>query len=365
MNRTSIWIVALTLFGAAGVCAAAEGPGIQASADAREAQVLQTECKVLQPGPPLDIAALARRAGGNPAEAKKSYQVTAVPGIVKEGVRWKVLWSVPGDDADGIVPTSDGGILIARNDDSDVVKLTSDGRHSVAYKDTNTGGALSQNKKGDLFIVERGLRAAIWQLAPQRKLLANRYMDGPFDCIGGVLNDLVAPSFGGVYFTQGASPNGGLFYAAPDGTVTHYGTELRTNGIMLSPNEETLYVTNAGTLVAFDVQANGALANQRTLASWPGGGGDGGTVDSQGNIYVTGFAGVRVISPDGKVLGTIPAPLDLISVAFSGKDKRTLFAVGEVRTNKPNLDRGIAGLFDHMEVMSIPMEAKGYEGRPK
>jgi gluconolactonase len=365
MNRHGLAVCALILSGTARVACAAEGAGIQAAADAREAQVLQTECKGLPAPPPLDREALARRAAASPLETSKPYHVAAIHGIVKEGVQWKVLWSVPGDDADGIVPTSDGGILIARNDDSDVVKLMPDGKHSVAYKDTNTGGALSQNKKGELFIVERGLRAAIWQLSPQRRLLADRYMDGPFDCIGGVLNDLAAPSFGGAYFTQGASPTGGLFYAAADGTVTHYGTDLRTNGIMLSPDEKTLYVTNAGTLVAFDVQANGALANQRTLATLPGGGGDGGTVDSKGNIYVTGFAGVRVISPDGTVLGTIPAPLNLISVTLGGKDKKTLFAVGEVRTNKPNLDRGIAGLFDHMEVMSIPMEAQGFKGRAK
>src|ERR1700750_1803975 len=197
MTRNSTGMAALILLAIADVSAASEGPGIQASADAREAQVLQTECKAVKAPPPLDVAALARRVGGNPAEATKPYRVSAIPGIVEDGAKWKVLWSVLGDDADGIVATTDGGILIARNDDSDDIKLMPDGKHSVAYKDTNTGGALSENKKGDLFIVERGLRAAIWQLAPQRKMLANQYMDGPFDCIGGVLNDLAAPAFGG------------------------------------------------------------------------------------------------------------------------------------------------------------------------
>jgi len=31
---------------------------------------------------------------------------------------------------------------------------------------------------------------------------------------------------------------------------------------MLSPDEKTLYVTNAATIVAFDVQSDGAVANQ-------------------------------------------------------------------------------------------------------
>jgi gluconolactonase len=332
-------------------------------ADAREQQVVQSECQAVKPPPPPNFAAFAR--GPKPKQSALPYKVTAIPGIVKAGERWKILWTVPGDDADGIIATPDGGILIARNNDSDVIKLMPNGHHTVVYQDTDTGGALSENKMGQLFVAERGLRASIWELAPQHRVLANRYMGGPFDCIGGVLNDLTAAANGGVYFTMGGPPNGGLFYAAPDGTVTHYGTDLRTNGIVLSPDEKTLYVTNAGSVVAFDVQSNGALSNQRTLAKLPGGGGDGMTVDSNGNLYVTGFAGVRVVSPQGEVLGTIPAPRNLIAVSFSGKDKKTLFAVGEVRTDKPNFSIGIAGLFARMEVMSIPMEAQGYQGRPK
>jgi gluconolactonase len=369
MKPNSLLIAALGLFGTATAFAAAapaEGPGIQAMADAREAQVLQSECNAVKPPPPPDFAALMRgRPGTRPQPNNFKYKVTAIPGIIKAGEHWKVLWTVPGDDADGIIATPDGGILIARNNDSDVVKLMPNGRHMVVYQDTDTGGALSQNKMGQLFIAERGLRASIWELAPQHKVLANRYMGGPLDCIGGVLNDIAAASNGGVYFTMGGPPNGGLFYAAPDGTVTHYGTDLRTNGIVLSPDEKTLYVTNAGSLVAFDVQSNGALTNQRTLAMLPGGGGDGAAVDSQGNIYVTGYHGVRVVSPGGQVLGTIPAPLNLISVTFSGKDKKTLFAVGEVRTNHPNPRIGIAGFFARMEIMSIPVEAQGPADRAK
>lgn len=380
-HRTLTVVLALFAIPAASAVMAAEGPGIQAAADSREAQIVQSECTAIKPPPPPNLAAFAgagARVGArrrpNAQAPSGRYRVTAIPGIIKAGARWKQLWSVPGDDADGIVATPDGGILIARNNDSDVVKLMPDGRHTIVYQDTDTGGALSENKMGQLFVDERGLRASIWELAPEHKVLANRYMDGPLDCIGGVLNDLVAPAFGGAYFTMGAPPNGGLFYAATDGTVTQYGHDLRTNGIALSPDEKTLYVTNAtppgeppvASIVALDVQPNGALTNQRTLvANVPGGGGDGMTIDSNGDLYDTGYAGVRVFSPDGNYLGTIPAPLNLISVAFSGKDKKTLFAVGEVRTNHPNFSIGIAGLFAKMVIMSIPMQAQGYAGRAK
>ena len=99
-----------------------------------------------------------------------------------------------------------------------MLKLDKNGKTSVAYSDTHTGGALSMSKKGDLFINERGLHPRIEQLAPQRKVLADKYKGDPLDCIGGVINDLTADSKGGVYFTMG-----GVFYASPKGVVTKYG----------------------------------------------------------------------------------------------------------------------------------------------
>ncbi len=48
--------------------------------------------------------------------------------------------------------------------------------------------------------------------------------------------------------------------------LTKYGDVRQVNGIILSPDEKTLYATNGGVLVAFDVQADGALTNQREFA---------------------------------------------------------------------------------------------------
>jgi gluconolactonase len=198
-----------------------------------------------------------------------------------------------------------------------------------------------------LFVAERALNAAIAQLEPERRILADRYQGDPLDCIGGVLNDLTADSRGGAYFTMG-----GLFYAAADGAVTRYGEDLATNGVILSPGEETLYVTNGGTIAAFDVAADGSLANQREFVALENGGtGDGLAVDAEGRLYVTGQPGVHVISPDGAYLGLVPTPRGVITAAFSGPDRRTLFAVAN--------NRAVA------RVYSIPMLAEGFAGRAK
>jgi sugar lactone lactonase YvrE len=256
---------------------------------------------------------------------------------------------VDGNNADGIIATNDGGLLIAQNDKSDVVKLDKNGKTSVAYMGTNTGGSLAMNSKGTLFIANRGLNPSIDELAPQRRMLANKYNGDPLDCIGGVLNDVSADNKGGVYFTMG-----GLFYADSKGTITRYGENLTTNGIILSVDEKHLYVTNGTTLAGFDVQKDGALTNQREFAKLEGGGnGDGSTFDTAGRMYVTTNPGVQVIGPDGKYLGLIPTPRGIISVAFSGPDRKMLYAVA--RDNAQNKDW----------IIAIQMIAQGPKGRGK
>lgn len=341
------------LFGAALVTAQAPaGPSLQAAADPRYKSVIDT-CKTPPPAPAArggGPAGGGRGAAPAAAPAAGAATVTALPGVIEAGQKWTKVWETSGNNADGLVGTPDGGLLIAQNDNAQVLKLDRDGKTSVAYKDTNTGGALSFSPKGALFIVQRGIGTAVWQLAPERKMLANRINGDPLECLGGVINDITADSKGGAYFTMG-----GLFYADAKGTVTRYGENLRTNGVLLSRDEKTVFVTNGPSVVAFDVQPNGALTNQREFVAFPGGGGDGITIDSEGRIYVTGGSGLQVAGPDGKYIGLIPTPQGVITAAFSGPDKKTLFAVVSIRKGDAR----------DAEIISIPTIATGYKGRAK
>jgi gluconolactonase len=323
------------------------GPGVQAPQDAKEPEVLKA-CKT---PPPAAGGRGGRGRGGAPAAAgPRDYTVSEIPGVIAAGQQWKEVWAVDGNNADGIIATKDGGLLIAQNDKSDVVKLDRNGQVSVAFTGTNTGGSVAMNSKGALFLVNRGMNEFIEELAPQRKTLANKYNGDPIDCLGGVLNDLTADSKGGVYFTMG-----GLFYADSKGTITRYGENLTTNGIVLATDEKHLFVTNGPALVEFDVQKDGSLTNQREFAKLEGGGfgGDGSTFDAAGRIYVTTNAGVQVIGTDGKNLGLIPTPRGVISVAFSGPDRKTLYAVS--RDNAQNKDW----------IIAIQTIAQGPKGRGK
>jgi len=285
------------------------------------------------------------------ASTPPDYTVTEIPGVIAAGQKWTKVWQVIGNNADGILTDNDGSLLLAQNDNGAIVKLDKDGKISTVYKDLNTSGALSRNTKGALFAVERGLHNTVRQLAPQNRVLANTFNGDPLDCLGGVINDLTADSKGGVYFTFG-----GLFYADPKGVVTRYGENLRTNGVVLSPDEKVVYVTNGNSVAAFDVQADGSLTNQRVFVTLPSGGGDGMTIDAQGRLYITAGPNVHVAAPDGKLLGSIPAPVSLITAAFAGSNKKTLYAVTSLRAPDGT---------QSAEVYSIPMVAQGFKGRAK
>ena len=320
-------------------------PSLQAPQDPREPAVL-AQCK----NPPL------RPPEYGPTQGPRDYKVMEIPGVIAAGQKWKSLWQQMGDNGDGIVGSPDGGLLIAQNDSSDVLKLDEQGKTSVVYTDTNTGGSLSMNSRGALYIVERGFHPSIAELAPNRKTLADFYQGEPLDCVGVVLNDLTADRKGGVYFTMR-----NVFYASPSGQITRYGENLITNGIILSPNEKTLYVTNGTTLAAFDVQPDGSLTNQREFSKLEAGGfGDGSTIDAQGRIYVSTDPGVQVIAPDGKYLGLIPTPRAAISVAFSGPDKKTLYILAQGAKDAQGKEVDNAA-----QVYSISMIAQGFKQRAK
>ncbi|MEP7366900.1 MAG: SMP-30/gluconolactonase/LRE family protein [Acidobacteriota bacterium] len=313
------------------------------------------KCKT--PPKPFSIGAPASSASTVPPPAPTLPKPAAIPGILAAGQSWKVVWSWEGNNADGPIAADNGTILFANNDASNVMKLDpATGLATVVFDKTNTGGAVSRNKKGALFLAVRGVGSGIEQLEPQRKMFANSFHGEPLECVGGAVNDLSADSLGGVYL---AVTGGGLFYVNAKGVMSQYGEGItQANGIILSPDEKILYVTNGAVVVAFDVQSDGALKNQREFGKLRGGqNGDGSAVDSQGRLYVATRASADVFAPNGEFLGSIPGPQGMHGVAFGGKDKKTLFGI---------VFYGAWGTPSaRNEIVALPMLAQGYAGRAK
>ncbi len=329
------------------------GRGLQAWQDPGYA-ALTAGCKV----PPARRAPLgaptAAQLVAPPAPALPETQ--AIPKILAKGAAWKVVWAWEGNNADGPIAGSDGSLIFANNDASNVMQFDpATGLAKVLFSDANTAGAVSRSKNGALFLAVRGLGAGIDQLEPQRRKFASTFQGEPLECAGGTVNDLAADARGGVYVSVSGS---GVFYANSAGVLTKYGDAPAANGIILSPDEKTLYVTNGAVVVAFDVQADGSLINQREFGRLRGGqSGDGSAVDAQGRLYVSTGSSVDVFSSKGKFLGSIPGPRGLHGVAIGGKDKKTLFGIV--------FYGGWGTPSARNQIIAIPILSQGYLGRAK
>ncbi len=135
-------------------------------------------------------------------------------------------------------------------------------------------------------------------------------------------NDLDIDKHGGIYFTDPRYGNRddmaldveAVYYLTTDGTLTQIITDLqRPNGLILSPDEKTLYVADnaAQKLIAYDLSEPGKPTNPRQFSPMGpghGGGCDGMSIDKLGRVYATGNEGVYIFAPNGDEVALLKTP---------------------------------------------------------
>jgi gluconolactonase len=188
-------------------------------------------------------------------------------------------------------------------------------------------------------------------------------------------DDVTVRSDGVIYFTDptfGISGSQGLpaqqqqlsfegvYRLTTDGTLhlEDQGTST-PNGVELSPDEHTLYVsfTSPGTIAKYAVGHDGALSNRSTFATGVSTA-DSMCVDAAGNLYVASLGGIAVFAPSGKPIGTIAMSQVPTNCAFGGPDQRTLFITA--RTSLAGTPTaGNASLY---QITGMPIP--GLPGRP-
>lgn len=307
--------------------------------------------------------------GQAPQRIPRDATVTAIPGVVAGGVTWSKVWQAGGNSADGILADKDGNALVAQEDYDAVLKIDENGKASVFVPNAKGVGSLSMDRQGRLYGVHRTERPgstkpdlasivnAVTVLAPERKTVADKWRDGTTLSVRP--NDLAADGRGGAYFTSGC-----VYYAGANG-VSVMADNIRTNGIVFSTDDKTLYVTNGGTVVAFDVKGPGVLANRRDFAMLAMGNGDGLAVDTEDRLYVTSNPGVQVFDKAGTYLGLIPTPRGPISAAFAGPGKRTLYIVGSGAEDASGRPIREGPQQTAATIYKLPMLAQGVKGRAK
>jgi gluconolactonase len=223
---------------------------------------------------------------------------------------------------------------------------------SVLVADANGANGMASDRGGALIVCEQGSR---WR--PARISGVDR-ATGEAEAVvedwrGLRLNspnDVVVASDGAIWFTdpsyghlQGFRPApevGDYVYRhdPPTGeTVVVADGFDKPNGIALSPDERTLYVTDSGAnqepgsyhlrrphhIKAFDVREGRRLSGERLFAVVTPGFPDGLKVDRDGRVYASSFSGVQVFDPGGRLLGEIRLP-GTVNFCFGGAERDLL-----------------------------------------
>lgn len=234
-------------------------------------------------------------------------------------------------------PTSDtaGNVFFTDQPNNRIMKWSVSGELSTFMQPAGRANGMYFDPKGNLLACADE-KTELWSVAPDGKItiLAREYqgkmLNGP--------NDVWARPGGGIYFTDpfykrpwwshDRMPQDGqhVYYLPPDGQPLRRVTQDLTqpNGIIGSPDGRTLYVADIGArkTYRYAIAKDGALEEKRLYCSM---GSDGMTMDSQGNVYLTG-KGVFVFNPDGRQIDHIDVPESwTANVSFGGKDRQTLF----------------------------------------
>ncbi len=229
-----------------------------------------------------------------------------------------------------------GFLLFSDLNSSTIHRFTPPTMVDVFRTATNRSNGLALDPQGRLVICETATsRVTRSTLDGAPTVVADRYRAQPFTRP----NDVIVRSDGTIYFTD---INVAVYRIDPAGVVHLVSDTVKPNGIALSPDEKTLYVSNAPRSIwSFPVTADGSTGAGARLADISAGC-DGMAVDDAGNLYTTVDTGIQVLKPTGESWGTIPVPERPANCSFGGADRKTLLITArtglyQVRTAIPGL----------------------------
>ena len=234
-------------------------------------------------------------------------------------------------------PTSDrdGNVYFTDQPNDRIMKWSVDGTLSTFLQPAGRANGMCFDAAGQLLACADE-RTELWSIAPDgsHTVLASRFdgkpLNGP--------NDVWARPDGAIYFTdpfyarswwdykdRPQDSEQVYFLSADRRTLRRVTADLeKPNGIIGTPDGRTLFVADirAGRTYAYDIQPDGSLSNRRLRCEL---GSDGMTLDTEGNLYLTG-KGVSVFDSGGRQVDQIDVPEPwTANVTFGGRDHRTLF----------------------------------------
>jgi gluconolactonase len=236
---------------------------------------------------------------------------------------------------EGPAADAQGNVFFTDQPNDRILKWDVDGKLSTFLQPCGRANGLCFDAEGNLWACADE-KNELWRISPDKQVTVvvkdyeGKLLNGP--------NDVWVRPDGGLYFTdpfykrsywkRGPKEQDveGVYYLAPDRKkpVRVAGDLKQPNGIIGTPDGKTLYVADigAGRTYAYDIQPDGTLANRRLFCKL---GSDGMTIDSEGNVYLTG-KGVTVFDRTGMQVAHIAVNEPwTANVCFGGKDRQTLF----------------------------------------
>ncbi|HLX65264.1 MAG TPA: SMP-30/gluconolactonase/LRE family protein [Planctomycetota bacterium] len=230
---------------------------------------------------------------------------------------------------------ADGNVYFTDQPNDRILKYGTDGKLSTFMQPCGRSNGLCFDSKGRLWACADA-KNELWVIDSDKKSTVvvkdyqGKLLNGPNDVWirpdGGIY--LTDPYYKRDYWKRGPKEQDkeAVYFITPDlKTVTRVESEMKQpNGIIGTPDGKTLYVADIGgnKSYVYDIQPDGSLANKKLFCEL---GSDGMTIDSEGNVYLTG-KGVTVFDKTGKRIEQIPVKEPwTANVCFGGKDRQTLF----------------------------------------
>lgn len=257
---------------------------------------------------------------------------------------------------EGPAVDQEGNLFFTDIPNNTIIKITPAGKQTVFRKKSGAANGLMFDAEGRLVACEGG-RRRVTRTEKSGKIivLADSYKDKKLNSP----NDLIIGRDGSIYFTDPRfggvgdveQPVEGVYRIAPDGKFTLVIDDMKKpNGIFLSPDQKTLYVSDSAQKLvrAYTVKPEGSFTDGRDfakMASDKPGAPDGMTLDIRGNLYATGPGGTWVFDKTGKHLLTIETDEIPANCTFGGKDNQTLYitartSVYSIKLNIPGVTIG-------------------------
>jgi sugar lactone lactonase YvrE len=232
------------------------------------------------------------------------------------------------------------------------------GRSSVVCEVPNQPSGLGWLPDGRMLVVSMTDRRLMRVDRDGLKLHADLSALAPFHC-----NDMVVDSIGRAYvgnfgfdLHKGEQPRATvLIMVTPQGKPRVVADELTfPNGTVITPDGRTLIVGESfgRRLTAFEIAADGSLANRRVWAELGENVPDGIALDAEGAIWVASPTKSEVIrvKQGGAVTERIKVATDAFACMLGGPDRRTLFVLTAPSSDPEECRRNPSGKIEITQV---------------